>query len=1132
MKIDGECVSPPGTASVSGTVLDHGGQPLLSVPVRLGGRKAMTGDGGTFELVGVNDQTDHLMVIDGTAIQASDGRPFIQVRRALDLQPGQHLELEQPIYLQPGNPPENIAGALEKDPSHPNVYRTKVSVTVAPDNADGLIIQLPQGTTLQYPEGATVGELSVTPLVPGRVPFRDPQAVAQSWSIGPPGLRILGADGEPFGWMTFANDMGLPEGTKLTLARTDENGQREEVGTGLVKTVQGGSVIETRIGPTAALAAPLGIGNALSWWDSLKSGASSVAGSVWDVRCDFRTIAGRVVTQDHVPARNATVYLGSPGGAAVATRITGPDGTFSFGNAGVCNFQVWAHNPLSTVASASGGGGTGTTDVGDLVIRPEIFPYQARVTVTDPLRRPWPGSAGVRATPASSGPPSTSSTGKDGTTLITFRATAFEQVTFSTSRECVAPVTTLAPFPDGFLPFGGGPITLTLRHVREQMAAAPQLVRATPNPIKSGILTLYGKGLAPGAQMEMAGVRVNATSWDCNSSEDWLGFPLPVEAKGGQYDVRVINPNGKASNTISVSVDKPLEIWSWREVDAAGRSGILTAGGTPMQIQLSVDNARPGTVGVFTALGLCLPSRPVPSPPASSLAVDFDPAKFPHGGWFSLVLADGCTPQGATVGRASKPIVFSVSNPVSTVTSVSPAKITRAMADAGFTLTVAGSGFLADVTQFGLAGWALHPSSVTPSSATFVMAARALPVWLDPRAHIEAHNPPPGGDGNYGRGNGPLVWFLGRTDCAADNGGCAPRAICENRDYQRFCTCPPPPWDGDGFFCEINCQVNNGGCHAWAICRHEVDGDRSCVCPAGTAGDGFTCTDVDECAVSNGSCSADATCTNQPRAAAVCQCKPGYTGDGRTCADVDECATNHGGCSPNAACTNTRGSATCACLPGFSGDGKICNDLDECMTANGGCSRDAVCANTAGARTCTCKGGFTGDGITCTDVNECTTANGGCHASATCTNTAGGRTCACKAGFTGDGVTCTDVDECATGNGGCHASATCTNTTGGRTCACKPGYTGDGLSCADVNECATGNGGCSSLAGCTNTPGSRTCTCASGYAGDGVTCTDVDECATGNGGCDPHASCGNTTGSRTCTCLPPYFGDGLTCQLG
>ena len=97
----------------------------------------------------------------------------------------------------------------------------------------------------------------------------------------------------------------------------------------------------------------------------------------------------------------------------------------------------------------------------------------------------------------------------------------------------------------------------------------------------------------------------------------------------------------------------------------------------------------------------------------------------------------------------------------------------------------------------------------------------------------------------------------------------------------------------------------------------------------------------------------------------TCTCNGGYAGDGKTCTDVDECQEGTAGCDPNATCQNTPGSFTCTCNAGYAGTGTVCTDVDECQAGTAGCDPNAKCQNTPGSFTCTCNQGYAGDGHTC-----------------------------------------------------------------------------------------------------------------------------------------------------------------------
>jgi hypothetical protein len=337
----------------------------------------------------------------------------------------------------------------------------------------------------------------------------------------------------------------------------------------------------------------------------------------------------------------------------------------------------------------------------------------------------------------------------------------------------------------------------------------------------------------------------------------------------------------------------------------------------------------------------------------------------------------------------------------------------------------------------------------------------------------------------------------------------------------------------------------NGGCSPLSVC-YNTNGSFICgPCPVGFAGDGFTCTDIDECAAGTHQCTQNAgflACQNVP-GSYVCTCQSGYTlspVDQRTCVDINECVLGNGGCQQ--ICTNSPGSYSCSCQPGYTSTyngGTVggCFDINECTTLNGGCGNVSVvtCSNVPGSFQCSCNAGYVPQTVTappqplnCVDINECATSNANLCASlgATCTNVPGSYQCACNPGFAGDGQTCVDINECANNNGGCGNNITCVNTIGSFSCGCPPGYTGTVNGCVDINECVTSPGVCSASAVCTNTPGDYVCTCRPGYTGTGygpAGCQDINECAQpGVCGPAPLTVCTNTPGNYTCGCISGY----------
>lgn len=114
-----------------------------------------------------------------------------------------------------------------------------------------------------------------------------------------------------------------------------------------------------------------------------------------------------------------------------------------------------------------------------------------------------------------------------------------------------------------------------------------------------------------------------------------------------------------------------------------------------------------------------------------------------------------------------------------------------------------------------------------------------------------------------------------------------------------------------------------------------------CTCPAGWAGDGFECTDIDECA--NGDAECDHDCRNT-LGGYTCSCEPGFrlVGQG-TCIFTNHCLPSNGGCEER--CIPVPDAAKCACSDGLelAPDGKRCNDVDECATGLASCEQ--LCIN-------------------------------------------------------------------------------------------------------------------------------------------------------------------------------------------
>src|SRR5262249_42437508 len=149
------------------------------------------------------------------------------------------------------------------------------------------------------------------------------------------------------------------------------------------------------------------------------------------------------------------------------------------------------------------------------------------------------------------------------------------------------------------------------------------------------------------------------------------------------------------------------------------------------------------------------------------------------------------------------------------------------------------------------------------------------------------------------------------------------------------------------------------------------EGGYRCACAGDFVGQREACPQAPEPAPSCSTltCGEHAHCMNASAdEKAQCSCDDGYAGDGMTCSDVDECEKDNGGC----------GDATFTRCMNEPGGAPSCTDIDECANDNGGCG------NATFTRCSDKKGAAPG----CTDIDECANDNGGCGDPArwTCTN--------------------------------------------------------------------------------------------------------------------------------------------------
>ncbi|MEZ4269706.1 MAG: glycogen-binding domain-containing protein [Myxococcota bacterium] len=154
----------------------------------------------------------------------------------------------------------------------------------------------------------------------------------------------------------------------------------------------------------------------------------------------------------------------------------------------------------------------------------------------------------------------------------------------------------------------------------------------------------------------------------------------------------------------------------------------------------------------------------------------------------------------------------------------------------------------------------------------------------------------------------------------------------------------PTPCAPNPCFAGVTCTVTGGATYSCG------------PCPAGTAGDGETCTEIDGCA--DAPCFPAVTCTDHPAPDTGFTCGPcptGFTGNGKTCAPdlPPECVTA-GDCNANGTQSCSGGKCVTKSCSGQSQCGSGYCFKGKCAIGAGSC--EAACTQAHGNNTWLCDG--------------------------------------------------------------------------------------------------------------------------------------------------------------------------------
>ena len=268
--------------SISGFVENTARQALIGVRVRMSstGQETMTNSDGSFVLADVPAGAA-LIEVDGNSLPANP--PFPRITLKTTVRANRDNQFLRPIAMQQSTGPGGLVGtgALTSIATDPEAV---VSATNGIIMTGNYVCDVPNNATARFPNGATSGNVFLTPLLDARSPFELPRGFFSGavMQLTPFNIQI-----RPGGRLGFPNPDNFPPNTAAKLFRYDST-------EGRFIEVPGGAMVAPN---GQSLMTPFGVMELTNYYFAA-------------VQRPLTTILGRVLDRDGVtPLRNALIRL-------------------------------------------------------------------------------------------------------------------------------------------------------------------------------------------------------------------------------------------------------------------------------------------------------------------------------------------------------------------------------------------------------------------------------------------------------------------------------------------------------------------------------------------------------------------------------------------------------------------------------------------------------------------------------------------------------------------------------------------------------------------------------------------------------------------------------------------------------